>query len=260
MSLLSDILAKKREELSALRTSKLPAPPARRALALRRNPGEPLRLLAELKRKSPSAGALSTALPFPERAELYEVAGAAMLSVLTDATWFDGSFEDLGRIRAVTSVPILCKEFVIDEVQLDAARAHGADAVLLIVRFVADSKRLTELVRAARERELEPIVEIANAAESGAALDAGATYVGVNARDLDSLKLDAKQAQNVLARLPESVVRLHFSSLKTPADVGWVAEGPADGALVGEALMRRDDPSELLQAMVRECGRPRRTG
>lgn len=260
MSLLSEILAKKREEVCALRNAKWQAPPARRSIALGRHPGEPLRLLAELKRKSPSAGALSTTLDFPERARRYQTAGASMLSVLTDATWFDGSFEDLARIRAATTLPILCKEFVIDEAQLDAARAHGADAVLLIVRFVDDPKRLTELVLAAKARELEPIVEIANEAESGPALDTGATHIGVNARDLESLKLDARRAQDVLSRIPESVVRLHFSSLKTPADVGWVAEGPADGALVGEALMRSEDPSELLRMMVRECGRPRRAG
>jgi indole-3-glycerol phosphate synthase len=257
MSLLSDILAKKREEVTALRRANLPEPPPRRPIALRRSAGEPLRLLAELKRKSPSAGVLSAALDFPERARIYEASGASMLSVLTDATWFDGRFEDLGTVRDASTLPILAKEFVIDEVQLDAARAHGADAVLLIVRFIDDARRLAELVGAAKARQLEPVVEVANEAESGPALDSGAEIVGVNARDLDSLKLDAKGAQILLAKLPSSVVRLHFSSLKTADDVRGVAEGRADGALVGEALMRADDPSELLRAMVRECGRPR---
>lgn len=257
MSLLREILAQKRDEIVRLRRQTLPVAPERRSVKLKRGPGEPLALIAELKRRSPSAGPLSTVLDVSARARVYERSGARMLSVLTDRRWFDGDFSDLTLAREATALPILCKEFVIDESQLDMARAHGADAVLLIVRFIEDASRLAELVQAARSRELEPLVEIASDREALVALDSGASLVGVNARDLDDLSLDPERAKRVLSGLPDSVVRLHFSSLKTPDDVGRVAEGQADAALVGEALMRLDDPRELCLDMVRECGRSR---
>ncbi len=177
-----------------------------------------------------------------------------MVSVLTDEHWFAGSFQDLSRVRERVTLPVLCKEFVIDEVQLDVARAMGADAVLLIVRFIGDAKRLAELVQAAHERQLDPLTEIVTEEEAAIALDAGAELVGVNARDLDTLDIDAERTRRVLGGLPASVVRLHLSSLRTPGDVARVARSGVDGALVGEALMRQDDPRDLLSRMVRECG------
>src|SRR6185295_18463364 len=128
------------------------------------------------------------------RARVYEQAGAAMLSVLTDAEFFDGAFEHLTQARAACALPILCKDFVLDEVQLDAARAFGADAVLLIVRCIEGEARLAELIAAARARQLEPLVEIASDAETRQALDAGAELIGVNARDLDTLAIDVARA------------------------------------------------------------------
>jgi len=143
----------------------------------------------------------------------------------------------------------LCKEFVIDEVQLDAARAFGADAVLLIVRCVS-AARTAELIAAARERQLVPFVEVATEAEVKIALDGGADLIGVNARDLDTLVMDAERAARVLAAIPETVVRAHLSGLAKPEDVSRIRQGGADAALVGEALMRADDPEPLLSALV----------
>jgi indole-3-glycerol phosphate synthase len=260
MSLLAEIRAQKREEITRLRKQTLPVAPERRPISLRREPGKPLGLMAEMKRRSPSAGPLALRLDVSARARAYEEAGACMLSVLTDQRWFDGDFWDLTLAREGSKLPILCKEFVLDECQLDMARSHGADAVLLIVRFIDDAARLGQLVQAALARDLEPVVEIASLDEARVAVDSGAGHVGVNARDLDDLSLDPERARRALEGLPGSVVRLHFSSLKTPDDVGRVAEGPADAALVGEALMRVDDPRELLSAMVRECGRSPRSG
>src|SRR6188768_2076927 len=150
MGHLAKILAQKTSELPALRARALPAPPARRPLLLSRahNAGR-LSLITEIKRRSPSAGQLSTVLSVAERAAAYERAGAAMLSVLCDERFFDGGYEHLAQARAAVALPLLCKESVIDEVQLDMARAHGADAVLLIVRCLTVA-RTTELVRAAR--------------------------------------------------------------------------------------------------------------
>ncbi|HTQ08386.1 MAG TPA: indole-3-glycerol phosphate synthase TrpC [Polyangiaceae bacterium] len=246
---LADILATKAAEVVELRARRFGPPPPRRALPLARRPGEPLRLITEIKRRSPSAGALSTKLGVAERARVYERAGASMLSVLTDARFFDGSFDHLAEARAACALPILCKEFVIDEVQLDAARSYGGDAVLLIVRCL-EPKRVAALVAAARARELEPFVEVANEDEARLALDAGATLVGVNARDLDALVMDMARAARILETLPESVVTVHLSGLSSPEAVRTVARSRAHAALIGETLMRQDDPASLLESLV----------
>ncbi len=245
---LARILGKKREELASLRARKLPAPPASRSFSLHRKQGA-LQLIGEIKFRSPSAGPLSTALSVSERAAAYQRAGANMISVLCDASFFDGSFEHLGEARAAVGLPLLCKEFVIDECQLDAAAAYGADAVLLIVRCLS-AARLLALTRGARERALEPLVEVVTDEESARALDAGATLVGVNARDLDTLHMDTSRAERVLSELPESVTRVHLSGISRAEDVRRVAASPADAALIGEALMREAAPEARLRSMV----------
>lgn len=252
MSLLARILDAKRVAVKALRNARFPAPPgSTRDLGLTRAGGQRLRLIAEHKRRSPSAGPLSTALSVEDRARAYAAGGASVLSVLTDRDFFEGSFDDLAKARGATDLPLLCKDFVIDEVQLDAARAYGADAALLIVRCL-DPARLSRLTFAARERGLTPIVEVTSEAELVQALDAGADHVGVNARDLDTLELDPTRAARVLARVAEAerAVPLHFSGLRTPRDVAEVSRGVAHGALIGEALMRVDDPTPLLLELV----------
>jgi indole-3-glycerol phosphate synthase len=250
MGVLAEILAQKQRELPALRALALPAPPALREVSLSRahNAGQ-LSLITEIKRRSPSAGKLSTVLSVAERARAYERGGAAMLSVLCDTQFFDGAYQHLQEARAVTTVPLLCKEFVIDESQLDAARAFGADAVLLIVRCLTPARTI-ELVAAARARQLTPFVEVATEDEVKVALDSGAELIGVNARDLDALVMDAERAARVLAAIPDSVVRVHLSGLGKPADVTRIRQSGVDAALVGEALMRADDPEPVLRALV----------
>ena len=247
--MLSEILAQKQRELASLRERALPEPPERRAVSLGRadNAGR-LSLIAEIKRRAPSAGALSTVLTVAERAAAYERAGASMLSVLCDGHFFDGDYQHLAEARAVTRLPLLCKEFVIDECQLDAARAFGADAVLLIVRCLAPA-RVSELVAGARARGLVPFVEVATEDELALALAAGAELIGVNARDLDTLVMDAARAARVLAAIPEPVVRAHLSGLSKPEDVTRIRQSGADAALIGEALMRQDDPEPLLRTL-----------
>src|SRR5690606_12639356 len=158
---LDRILAAKQGDIAALRARSLPAPPPLVRPDLRRSPAGtgPLKLIAEIKRRSPSAGALSTVLDVPERARAYERGGATMISVLCDQTFFDGGFEHLAAARAATTLPLLCKDFVLDPVQLDAARAFGASAVLLIVRCLGDDA-LLRLHEGALERGLLPIVEV----------------------------------------------------------------------------------------------------
>jgi len=249
VGLLERILHAKRAELAGLGRLSLPAPPERRAIQLRRGAGQPLALIAEIKRRSPSAGALSKKLSVGERAAAYERAGASMVSVLCDRAFFDGSLAHLQEARQACGLPILCKDFILDERQLDLARAYGADAALLIVRCLS-AERCAELLQAARERGLEALVEVTNEREMQIALEAAATFVGVNARDLDTLELDVEKAARVLASLPASVTAVQLSGLKSPDAVAGVAAGRADAALIGEALMREDDPEPLLRSMV----------
>lgn len=172
-----------------------------------------------------------------------------MISVLCDTSFFDGAFSHLAEARAACELPLLCKEFVIDESQLDAAVAYGADAVLLIVRCLSE-ERLNQLTLAARERKLEPFVEVVSDEESKLALAAGATLIGVNARDLDTLKMDAGRAARMLSELPATVTRVHLSGIARVEDVQRVAASPADAALLGEALMREDQPEAKLRELL----------
>lgn len=252
---LDQILASKRAELPRLRRESLPAPPELRPVDLRRSPGGPLKLIAEIKRRSPSAGPLSSVLGVGERAAAYERAGANMVSVLCDGQYFDGAYPHLARARASTSLPILCKEFVIDEIQLDLARAYGADAVLLIVRCLTPP-RLAELLAAATARGLAVLTEVYTPEEVPVALDAGAELIGVNARDLQTLVLDPGRAAKTLAALPERAVRLHLSGLRDERQVDEVARSKTDGALIGECLMRQDDPVPLLARLVHAAQLP----
>jgi indole-3-glycerol phosphate synthase len=252
---LDEILASKRAELPRLRREVLPTPPELRPVDLRRSAGGPLKLIAEIKRRSPSAGTLSSVLGVGERAAAYERAGAQMVSVLCDHKYFDGAYPHLARARAATSLPILCKEFVIDEVQLDLARAYGADAVLLIVRCVSP-QRLSELLAAAAARGLAVLTEVYTPEEVPVALDAGAEVIGVNARDLQTLVLDRGRAVKTLAALPERCVRLHLSGLRDERQVAEVADSRADAALIGECLMREDDPVPLLARLVQAAQLP----
>jgi indole-3-glycerol phosphate synthase len=260
VSLLGDIVATKRAEVAELRSTPRPAStrtPHDPVGALRREPGAPLRLIAEVKLRSPSAGLLSRALTPAARAVAYAEAGAAMVSVLCDAKYFDGSWNDLAACRAILdaagrAVPLLAKEFVIDERQIEEAQSRGADAVLLIARILSRA-RLVELATAARGMGVEPLVEVVDESELASALEASARVVGVNARDLDTLGMDAARTARVLAAIPREVVAVHFSGLRTAADVALVSRGRPDAALIGEALMRQDDPRPLLAAMVREA-------
>jgi len=255
VSLLADILESKRREIAELQ-GQARAVSARVVLdvfaALRRR--DRLHLIAEVKLKSPSAGPLSRALAPQARAVAYARAGASMVSVLCDGPFFDGAWEHLAASRealdaAGLRVPLLAKEFVLDARQVQEARDRGADAVLLIARIVS-APTLAALVGTARHEGLEPMVEVVDERELRDALAAGARVVGVNARDLDSLAVDAERTARVLASIPADVVAVHLSGIKGAGDVAQVARGRADAALLGEALMRKDDPAPLLTELV----------
>jgi indole-3-glycerol phosphate synthase len=257
VSLLSRILEIKRREVDALCRKDRTA--ARResidvVSVLRRPEGAALRLIAEVKLRSPSAGALSRKLAPGERAFAYAESGASMVSILCDGPFFDGSWEHLSQARASLDtrpnpVPVLAKEFVIHERQVQEASDRGADSVLLIARILTPA-RLTELVAMARAEQIEPLVEVVDERELEMATRAQARLVGVNARDLDTLHLDSARASRVLAGIPPSIVAIHFSGLREAKDIAMVAQGRADAALVGEGLMRADDPRPHLLRMA----------
>ena len=264
VSLLADVLATKRREVEALRARPRRDVPRREPIdpvgALRRGRGEPLRLVAEVKLRSPSAGVLSRRLRPEERALAYARAGASMVSVLCDGPYFDGSFAHLASARAALDaagvrVPLLAKEYVIDEAQIAEARDHGADSVLLIARILQGS-RLRDLARAARAEHLEPLIEVVDERELDQALAAEARLVGVNARDLDTLVMDAARASRVCAAIPAGVVAVRLSGLRDAGDVAEVAGTSTDAALVGESLMRDDDPVPRLRSMVEAARDP----
>lgn len=260
---LEAILEQKKAEVWKLRAApsyvRIPDGPRGNVVeTLRRPHGQPLRLIAEIKKRSPSAGDLSRKLTTDQRALRYGNAGAAMISVLTDEKFFAGSWHDLvdARValeRASLPTPILAKEFVIDERQLAEAAACGADAALLIAR-ITPRDRLLKLASAARDLRLEPLVEVVTEEELAWALEAGARVIGVNARDLDTLVMDGERAARVLDAIPEDRVAVHLSGLKTPSDVAAIARSRADAALIGEALMRQDDPTTLLRSFVSAAG------
>lgn len=254
MGVLSEIIASKHAEVEKLR-QRAPEVLSKshgfspRPVSLFRQPGQALRLIAELKLRSPSAGPLSRRLSVEERAQAYKAGGASMMSVLCDGPFFDGDFSHLSRARRVTDLPLLCKEFVVDEIQLEYAAASGADWVLLIVRCLPP-ELVGRLLKAATALGLGTLVEVYSPEEVNIALDAGATVIGVNSRDLDTLEMRPELAAKILAELPSHVTSLHLSGLKTPADVAPLAQSRVHGALIGEVLMRQDDPLPLLQSLA----------
>lgn len=272
MSVLGEILAAKRASLDALRTDVATVGATsteRRAKGtledrLARTDSEPLRLCCEHKRRSPSGGAFDTTLSLAERVSVYARAGATLVSVLTDAPFFGGSWQDVSVARATLTAMgspalVLAKEFVLDPVQVRAARVYGADAVLLIVRILDDST-LASLLAATAAEGLSALVEVTSESELRRALDCGARSIGVNARDLDTLAIDASRAARVLAAIPDEIRAVHLSGLKREADVVELARGRADGALVGECLMREANPSALLARFVAAARTPRVPG
>jgi indole-3-glycerol phosphate synthase len=270
VNLLARIVAQKHSEIDAARRrpapSRTPAGPRGKGghgsldvvQALRRPAGESLRLLAEVKFKSPSAGELSRVLDAPSRAVAYAEGGARVVSILCDSTFFGGSFDDLWRARQAfdargLAVPLLAKEFIVDPIQIEWAVAHGADAVLIIARILRPDQ-VDALAREALARGLEPLIEVTTEVERDVALEMGARIVGVNARDLDTLAIDGTRAARILAGIPADRVAVHLSGVKSSDDIRAIAAGRAAAALIGEVLMREADPTPVLRNLVSAAG------
>jgi indole-3-glycerol phosphate synthase len=218
--------------------------------------GERVAVVAEVKRRSPSAGVIRDDLDPGERVALYARHGASAISVLTDRLHFGGSIEDLRAAASRVEVPLLRKDFIVDELQVIEARAAGAAAVLLIARALPPG-RLGALLACARSAGLEAVVEAHTGAELDRALGAGAEIVGINSRDLDTFTLDVAGAWKLLARVPADRVALAESGMHGRDDVERAAAAGADAVLVGTALSAAPDPAGLLQQLSEVARRGR---
>ncbi|MGW5133683.1 indole-3-glycerol phosphate synthase TrpC [Streptomyces sp. NPDC004135] len=222
------------------------APPPRDFAAALREPG--LAVIAEMKPRSPSKGPLTDDYRPAERARAYREGGAAALSVLTHEDGFGGSPEHLGVARAESQLPVLRKDFITDEYQLLEARALGADAVLLIVAALP-ATRLAELLARTRELGMEALVETHDAGEVDTALAAGATVIGVNHRDLRDFTIDRTLSARLRPRIGSGRILVAESGIRDAHDARALARAGVDAVLVGELLMRADDPAATIKEL-----------
>jgi len=266
MSVLDDIVAGVREDLAVRQSAlseadlvalvnSLPAP--RNPMPAFGSPG--LSVIAEVKRRSPSKGALAD-IPDPAAlATAYAAGGADAISVLTEQRRFGGSLEDLRAVRAAVATPLLRKDFVVTGYQLLEARAAGADLVLLIVAAL-EGALLGELHDQARSLGLTVLTEVHDEDEIARALEAGADLVGVNARNLKTLDIDRDTFGRLVTLLPEDVVKVAESGISGPEDAARYAGEGADVVLVGEALVKNGDPRAAVAAMKAVLGASQEAG
>ena len=257
MNKLNEIVAFKRLELAETKRArplaqlekeiKRRTPPRGFGAAIRR-PGK-LSLIAEIKKASPTAGPIRPQADVSEIARAYAGAGAQAVSVLTDQKFFSGSLKDLASVREKIPLPLLRKDFLLEEYQVVEAAAGGADAVLLIVAILqrAQLKRLLDL---ASELSLDALVEVHSELELEEALEAGARIVGINNRDLQTLQVDLKVTQRLMRRVPADRIRVSESGIHCWADAQFAQAQGADAILVGEELMSSSDPAAKIQELM----------
>ena len=258
MSVLDDIIVgvledlKEREgrvPLSRVKEMEQSVPEAKDALGALRNRDGAVKIISEVKRSSPSKGALAR-IPDPAAlASVYEAGGASVVSVLTEQRRFHGSLADLDAVRAAVDIPILRKDFIVTPYQIHEARAHGADLVLLIVAAL-EQNALVSLLERTRSLGMEALVETHSRLEALRALDAGASIIGVNARNLKTLEVDRSTVEQVIDVIPQDVVAVAESGVAQAHDVFEYAKWGADAVLVGEALVTSGDPLSSIQDMV----------
>ena len=258
MSVLDDIIAgvrqdlKEREDrvpLARIKEMETQVPEAKDALGALRGRDGAVKIISEVKRSSPSKGALA-AIPDPAAlASTYEAGGASVISVLTEQRRFNGSLADLDAVRAAVDIPILRKDFVVTPYQIHEARAHGADLVLLIVAAL-EQNVLVSLLERTRSLGMEALVETHSRLEALRAMEAGASIIGVNARNLKTLEVDRSTVEQVIDVIPQDIVAVAESGVANAHDVFEYAKWGADAVLVGEALVTSGDPRASIQDMV----------
>ena len=249
MNRLTEILNHKRQEIDAIRSQR----DRLRRMALERDDfrglagalqggeGRTLSLIAEVKRASPSAGVIAEHFEPVEIARRYEAAGADAISILTDERFFQGSLAYLQDIREAVGLPLLRKDFTLDEIQIYEAAASGADAILLIVAALPEPGELERLLDTAQICQLDVLVEVHTLAELDRALSTDAQIIGINNRDLSSFQVDLAVTESLSEQVPGGIVLVSESGIRTAADSRRVRASGADAILVGEALMRSGD-------------------
>ena len=255
MNRLEEILAAKRDEIERLKPRVADLDRQARARkdfrdfrsALTQS-GEELAVIAEIKKASPSAGVISESFDPVAIAKNYERGGANAISILTDAKFFQGSLEHLGNVRNAVSLPLLRKDFIWDRAQIAESAANGADAILLIVAALAQDQ-LVRLLKGAKEFRLDALVEVHSVDELQRALEAGAEIVGINNRNLATFDVDLAVTEELCRDVPDEIVLVSESGIKTPQDVARVKACGVDAILVGEALMRREISIEQLREL-----------
>lgn len=254
MSVLDSIIEGVREDLSNRRKSlnqiheeMTQAAPVRDAhLALT---GDDLKVIAEVKRSSPSKGALSAISDPAALAQQYQSAGASVISVLTEERRFKGSLADLDAVRSQVDIPILRKDFMVDEYQFFEARAHGADVILLIVAALSKSQ-LRDFFDIATELQMASLIEVHTADELERALEISPRIVGVNSRNLKTLEVDATAFSDLIPRIPSDLIRVAESGISTRGDVEFAQNSGAKAILVGEALVISGDPDLAMRNLL----------
>jgi indole-3-glycerol phosphate synthase len=239
--------------LDALKRRAAHVPPARDGAAALRQPG--VAVIAEVKRMSPSKGALAAIADPGGLARDYEAGGASVISVLTERRRFGGSLDDFDTVRASVDTPLLRKDFIVTSYQLWEARAHGADLVLLIVAAL-DQNALVALVERTASLGMTPLVEVHDEAELERALDAGARVVGVNARNLRTLEVDRAVFGRVAPLIPSDIVKVAESGVRGPHDLLAYAACGAEAVLVGEGLVTGRDPRQAVAELVTAGSHP----
>jgi indole-3-glycerol phosphate synthase len=257
-TILDKIVATKRQEIerakcaqpeSELRAALADAPPVRDFFAALAGEG-PIKLIAEVKKASPSAGIIRADFDPVAIAATYETHGAAGISVLTDVPYFQGSLEDLQAVRAAIGLPVLRKDFILDSYQLLEARAAGADAVLLIAECLDDCN-LRKLFNETVELGMAPLVELYEPPNLARVLEAGATLIGVNNRNLRTFEVDLEHTIRLRKQIPDECVLVGESGIKTREDVKRLAAAGVDAILVGESLMREPDIGAAVGRLLR---------
>lgn len=209
---------------------------------------EPVKIIAEIKKASPSKGVLQSDFNPEQMAIQYKAGGAAALSVLTDAKFFQGMFEYLDIAKRASGLPILCKDFIVDPYQLYYARYMGADAVLLIVRLLT-RQALAEMQKKAHDLGLDCLVEVHTEGEVEVALDSGAKIIGVNSRNLADFTVSLDAAIRLGEAIPKDKIKVAESGIFAPGDIRQLRQAGYSCFLIGEALMKASDPAKLLQEL-----------
>lgn len=244
------ILEKKKEEIAKLKDNKLTSQKKfpRRSFIEKLENAEEITIIAEFKRASPSKGIINSTIGPVEQALKYQEYGASAISVLTDQSFFKGSFRDLEAVKKAVDLPVLCKDFIIDSLQIDNAAASGADLILLIAAAM-DTEKLIELYQYARGLDLEVLMEVHNQDELDKALKTGARIIGVNNRDLRTFKVSLDVTERLASKVRGSgAFLISESGIHQKEDVELVKTAGANGILVGESLMKSHDVKAQLQS------------